>query len=314
MLVALTGATGFVGSHTVQSLIDAGHQVRALIRPGRGAGWLEGLGVEVCRGALGDETALCALVASVDAVVHTAYDSAVWDAQDQLPHLRSNVLGSLMLLELARQAGVRQFICTVSTYLLRRDVEGPGDVREAPLDETAPWVASWMPYVTHNVILESASQAYGAQFGMATTRFRCAWIYGVHPQAEKSVWRSLLEDVRAGRVCDNAFGCDVVAVQDVAAALTASVGRPAAFGQVFNLCDMFVYQTDLARLAGEAVGIPAKVSRGDLPRPGPIRSEKVRALGLDVHRGPDGIRAYFGELDRALKGQGHRRVLCGKIL
>lgn len=300
--VALTGATGFVGSHTVRPLIEAGHRVRALVRPGRGAGWLEGLGVGVCRGALGDEAALRALVADADAVVHTAYDSAVWDTQDQLPHLRSNVLGSLMLLEAARQAGVRQFICTVSTYILRRDVEGSEDVRETPLDEASPWAASWMPYVTHNVVLESACQAYHAQFGMGTTRFRCAWVYGVHPQAEKSVWRSLLGDVRAGKVCDSAFGCDVVAVQDVAAALTASVGNPAAFGEVFNLCDTFVYQTDLARLAGEAIGVPAKVAGGDLPRPGPIRSEKVKALGVDVHRGPEGIRDYFAALDRALNG------------
>jgi len=163
MRVALTGATGFVGSHAVQPLIQAGHRVRALVRPGRETGWLEGLGIEVCRGALGDEAALRALVA--DAVVHMAYDSAVWDTQDQLLHLRSNVLGSLMLLETARQAGVRQFICTVSTYILRRDVEGPGDVRETPLDEASPWAVPWMPYVTHNVVLGSACQAYHAQFG-----------------------------------------------------------------------------------------------------------------------------------------------------
>ncbi len=300
MLVALTGATGFVGSHTVGPLIATGHRVRALVRPGRDAGRIASRGVEVCRGALGDEAALRALVAGVDAVVHTAYDSAVWDAQDQLPHLRSNVLGSLILLELARQAGVRQFICTVSTYLLRRDVEGPGDVREAPLDETAPWVASWMPYVTHNVILESACQAYGAQFGMGTTRFRCAWIYGVHPEAEKSVWRAVLEDVRAGKICDRTFGCDVVAVQDVSAALAASVGNPKAFGEVFNLCDRFVYERELARLAGEAVGIPAKVAGEDPPSPGPVRSEKVKALGVDAHRGPEGIRDYFAALDRTL--------------
>ena len=292
-----------MGLHTVRPLIEAGHRVRALVRAGRDAGRLEGLGVEVCRGALGDEAALRAFVAGADAVVHTAYDSAVWDAQDQLPHLRSNVLGSLMLLELARQAGVRQFICTVSTYLLRRDVEGPGDVREATLDESSPWVASWMPYVTHNAVLESACQAYDAQFGMGTTRFRCAWIYGVQSDPEKSVWRGLLEDVRAGKVCDRTFGCDVVAVQDVAAALAAAVGNPKAFGEVFNLCDRFVYERELARLAGEAIGVPAKVAGEDPPAPGPVLSEKVKALGVVAHRGPEGIREYFLELDRELKGR-----------
>lgn len=296
MLVALTGATGFVGSYTARAAVGAGHRVRALVRAGRDAGRLEDAGVEVHRGALDDEAALRGFVAGADVVAHTAYDSSVWEERDQLPHLRSNVLGSLMLLELARQAGVRQFVCTVSTYILRPDVEGPGDVRETALDESSPWVASWMPYVTHNAVLESACQAYGARFGMATTRFRCAWIYGVQPQAEKSVWRSLMEDVRAGKVCDRTFGCDVVAVQDVAAALAASVGNPKAFGEVFNLCDRFVYERELARLAGEAVGVPAKVEGEDPPAPGPILSEKVKALGVDVHRGEEGIREYFREL------------------
>ena len=75
MYVAVTGATGFVGSHAVKSLVEAGHHIRALVRPTRDAFWLEELGVEICRGEMTNEEALYAFVEGTDVVVHTAYDS-----------------------------------------------------------------------------------------------------------------------------------------------------------------------------------------------------------------------------------------------
>lgn len=297
MLVGLTGATGFVGSNTLNALIEADHKVRALVRPAGDVSRLAEQGVDVCRGVMSDEGALRRFVAGVDVVIHTAYDSIAADERAQLDGFRANILGSLTLLELARQAGVKQFICTVSTYILRPDVEKPEDVHRTPIDESSPWTPSWRTYVTHNVVLESACQAYGSQFGMNTTRFRCAWIYGLHPRPERRIWRDLMEQVRQGKTYDKFFGCDVVAVQDIAAALVAAVGNPNAYGQVFNLSDMFVYNEEVARLACEVLGCATGVVKHDVPRPAPISSEKVKqVLGVDVHRGLAGIRAYLEAL------------------
>ena len=303
MHVAVTGATGFVGSNTVPRLVKAGHRIRALVRPGRDVRELEAMHVEVCRGTMTDEAALRALVADVDVVVHTAYDPSGERDPSHLEYLRSNIFGSLALLELSRLAGVNQFICTVSTYILRRDVERPDDVKDTPLDERSPWASAWRTYVTHNVALESTCQAYGVQFDMNTTRFRCAWIYGVHPHLERSVWRDILEHVHKGGTYDSTFGCDVVAVQDVAAALAAAVGNPKSFGEVFNLSDMFVYNEKVARLAREVMGGSAQIVEHGMPKPPSISSEKVKALGVDVHRGMDGIREYFRELKSLLRGR-----------
>ena len=294
MYVAVTGATGFVGSYTVKSLVEAGHRLRALVRPARDASWLEELGVEVCRGEMTDEEALCAFVEGADVIIHTAYDSTA--EGEHLQYLRANIFGSLTLLELSRLAGVRQFICTTSTYLLRSDVYTPADVYQTPITEDSPLVLPQNTYVMHNTVLESACQTYYAQFGMNTTAFRCAWIYGIHPNLERTVWRDLLETVQRGTKYKSTFGCDVVAVDDVAKALTAAIDNPAAFGRVFNLCDMFVYNQELAQLAREVTGGKAEVVQSKLPKPAAISSERVKGLGVDVQRGMAGIRTYFEDL------------------
>ena len=298
MYVAMTGATGFVGSYTVKSLVEAGHRVRVLVRPPRDTSWLEELGIEICRGEMTDEDGLSAFVEGADVVIHTAYDSTA--ESEHLQYLRSNIFGSLTLLELSRLASVRQFICTTSTYLLRPDVYTPADVHQTPITEDSPLISPRNTYVMHNTVLESACQTYYAQFGMNTTAFRCAWIYGIHPNLAKTVWRDILEIVQRGTKYESTFGCDVVAVEDVARALTAAVDNSAAFGQVFNLCDMFVYNQELAQLAHEVTDGKAEVIQSELPKPVAIGSERVKKLGVDVHRGIAGIRAYFEALHRLI--------------
>ena len=298
MYVALTGATGFVGSHTVKSLVEAGHRIRALVRPARDTSWLEELGIEICRGEMTDEDALYAFVEGADVVVHTAYDSAA--ESQHLEYLRSNIFGSLTLLEFSRLAGVRQFICTTSTYLLRSDVYTPADVHQTPITEDSRLVSPQNSYVMHNTVLESACRTYYAQFDMNTTTFRCAWIYGLHPNLEKTVWRDIFETIQRDKKYESTFGCDVVAVDDVARALTAAVDNPMAFGQVFNLCDMFVYNQELAQLAREVIGGKAEIVQYKLPKSTAIGSEQIKELGVDVHRGMAGIRAYFEELHKLI--------------
>ena len=298
MYVAVTGATGFVGSHTVRSLVEAGHRIRALVRPTRDTFWLEELGVEICRGEMTNEEALYAFVEGTDVVVHTAYDSTAGNRP--LEYFRSNIFGSLTLLELSRLAGLRQFICTTSTYLLRSDVYTPADVCQTPIAEDSPLISPQSTYVMHNTVLESGCQTYYAQFGLNTTAFRCAWVYGIHPNLEKTVWRDIFEAAQREAKYESTFGCDVVAVDDVARALTAAVDNPAAFGQVFNLCDMFVYNQELARLVREVTGGGAEIVQSTLVKSAAISSEQVKRLGVDVHQGMAGIRAYFEELRRLI--------------
>ena len=73
MRVLITGATGFLGTHITATLLNRGHQIRALIRPTSKTQRLKAQGeVELVVGNLGDRGSLSAAMKGMDAVVHCA--------------------------------------------------------------------------------------------------------------------------------------------------------------------------------------------------------------------------------------------------
>ena len=102
MIVALTGATGFVGKATVDALLGQGHEMRALARRPQPPG-----AVEWVMGDLADHAALARLVDGVEAVLHIA---GVVNAPDRQGFEDGNVRGTLELVEAAVAAGVPRFI------------------------------------------------------------------------------------------------------------------------------------------------------------------------------------------------------------
>lgn len=102
-LVAITGATGFVGQTLLQRALAEGYAVRALARREQPAApnltWV--------RGDLADVAALAALMRGAEAVIHVA---GVVNAPDPAGFEAGNVAGTLNVIEAARQAGVQRLI------------------------------------------------------------------------------------------------------------------------------------------------------------------------------------------------------------
>ena len=113
MRIALTGATGFVGRYTLDRLIEAGHEVRALTRRAQG----ERASVEWISGSLEDAASLDRLCASCDAVLHIA---GVVNARDEAGFERGNVAGTALMVAAAEKAGIDRFVLVSS--LAARDI------------------------------------------------------------------------------------------------------------------------------------------------------------------------------------------------
>ena len=103
MKLAVTGGTGFVGSHLVDAALAAGHQVNALTRRDQPAR----AGLVWVRGSLDDRAALEALVGDADAIIHVA---GVISAPDAATFEHGNVAGTLAMLAAATAGGVKRFV------------------------------------------------------------------------------------------------------------------------------------------------------------------------------------------------------------
>lgn len=131
MQTLVTGGTGFVGSHLVRALLDAGHRVRVLRRQTSKTDALEGLEYESAYGDLLDSEALRAACDGCDWVFHVAAVADYWRA-DQKRMFEINIEGSRRVTEAAHHAGVRRVVFTSSAAAMGIRKDGaPADENDA---------------------------------------------------------------------------------------------------------------------------------------------------------------------------------------
>ena len=167
MRVLVTGGAGYVGSVSVERLLDAGHDVVVLddLSTGHRQAVPDAATLDV--GSYGDAVGLAGLLehAQVDAVLHCAARSLVGESvRDPARYYRQNVVGGVTLLDAARAAGIERivFSSTAATY---------GVPATTPIPETAP-LAPINPYGETKRTFEGALRFYGEAYGLRSIALR----------------------------------------------------------------------------------------------------------------------------------------------
>ncbi len=167
MRVLVTGGAGYVGSVSVERLVEAGHDVVVLddLSTGHAAAVLPG--VRLVAGSYGDETATAALLERerIEAILHCAARSLVGESiADPARYYRDNVAGGIALLDAARRAGVGRFVfsSTAAVY---------GIPDATPITEETP-LRPINPYGETKRAVEGALGWYGAAYGLRSVSLR----------------------------------------------------------------------------------------------------------------------------------------------
>ncbi len=163
MTILVTGGAGYIGSHMVHELVDAGEQVVVLDNLSTGFRFLIPTSVPFVSGSTGDRSLVDDIIArhAITAIVHFAASVVVPESvADPLGYYSNNTVNTCALLDVAIKTGIRQFIfsSTAAVY---------GTTGEAPVRESAPTVPI-SPYGTSKlmseIMLHDAGKAHGLRF------------------------------------------------------------------------------------------------------------------------------------------------------
>lgn len=226
-LVAVTGATGFVGGHLIDDLLARGHAVRALTRramPARP-------GVEWVAGDLNNDQALQQLCAGANALIHGA---ALIKARRAAAFNAVNVEGTRAVLDAAQAVGLERVVLLSS-------------------------LAARQPTLSAYAASKHAAEAVlreAYEYAFRWTILRAPAVYGPGDRETLKIFQSLRW--RVGLLPNRGGRVSLIHVADLCAGIGACLDLEGPAPPLLEICDQAPGGHDLAdlyRLAGQALGV-----------------------------------------------------------
>lgn len=234
MKTLVTGGAGFIGSNLVKLLIENGHEVTVLDNLMSGYEInLQALAMKFVRGDVRDAELVKSLAAGKDAIFHLAASVGNKRSIDHpIQDSEINVLGTLNVLEAARQAHVPKVVYSSSAGVF-------GELMTLPIREDHP-VEPDTPYGSSKLAAEKLCLAYSKLYAIECVCLRYFNVYGPHQRydAYGNVIPIFVHKILSGEPI-TIFGNgeqtrDFINVRDVARANYAAATTPRVWG-AFNL-------------------------------------------------------------------------------
>lgn len=167
MRILVTGGAGYVGSVSVEHLIESGHEVVVLDNGATDNPRADLMGAQVVRGSYGDRAPVASILGEhrIDAVLHCAARSLVGESMvEPALYYGENVAGGIALLDAMRVADVRRLVIssTASVY---------GTPDSSPVSENAP-LRPINVYGETKRTLEAAAGWYARAYGLRVAALR----------------------------------------------------------------------------------------------------------------------------------------------
>ena len=236
--VVVTGAGGFIGSHLTEALVKAGASVTAIVHYNSGSlvgnlAFLEDAvrqSLCIANGNVEDADFVYRVVKKADIVLHLAALIAIpYSYEAPRSYLRTNVEGTLNVLEAARQFDIERVVHTSTSEVY-------GTALRVPIDETHP-LQGQSPYSASKIGADKLAESYYRSFGTPVVTVRPFNTFGPRQSARAFIPTIISQaldrdEIRLGSLTperDMTFVSDTVA-GFMSAALAANVE-----GETINL-------------------------------------------------------------------------------
>lgn len=278
MKVLVTGGAGFIGSHTLRSLAEAGHVAvgiddfndfynPAIKRANVAA--LQGR-AEVIEADIRDGEGMKKLLASggFDAIIHLAARAGVRPSvENPLSYIETNIVGTYNLLEAARLAGVKKFVFASSSSVY-------GLSRTVPFSESLPLPQTLSPYAATKLSGEHLCGNYSHLYGLQVVSLRFFTVYGPGQRPDLAIHKFtdlICHDKPIPQYGDGSTRRDYTYIDDIIQGVMGALRYDKAPFEIINLGESET--TTLSELIAAlevAIGKKAEIKRlpeqqGDMP-------------------------------------------------
>ena len=264
MTILVTGADGFIGSHLVESLVLAGHKVRAFVMYNsfNSWGWLDHCKqevkseFEVVSGDIRDPNGVRTAMRGCDAVLHLAALIAIpYSYHSPDTYVDTNIKGTLNIVSAARDLGIQKVVHTSTSEVY-------GTAQFVPITEEHP-LQGQSPYSASKIGADQIAMSFYTSFETPISIIRPFNTYGPR-QSARAVIPTIITQLANGKKQIKLGALsptrDFNYVADTVSGFVAALNSKEGIGEVINIGSNFeVSIGDTAKLIAENMGVELEV-------------------------------------------------------